>query len=464
MSERPSETAHAAPKPERKRKDLLQGPVGRTILELAGPMLAGVAAVILFNVVDTYFVSRLGAVELAAMSFTYPVTFLVVSVSMGLGVGMTVAVARFVGQGDREQVRKLTTHGLLLGNFIVVVVALVGLFTMGPLFRSLGASPELVEKIRDYMLPWYLGVGFLIVPMMGNSAIRATGDTKTPSFIMLFASVLNGILDPLLIFGWGPFPRLELAGAAIASVISWMLTFAAALWMLGKREQMLELAWPKWQEMKASWKRIFAVGLPASANNVVLPLAMGMLTRLVAGHGTESVAAFGVGGRVDSLALIGLPALALAASPFVGQNLGAGNYDRVQTAVKFCIKAALGYGVGIGALLILLAPPVARLFSDQPLVIEGIVHYLRIVPLGYAPFCVSILIGAIFNALNRALKTTFLIAFRLFVLTVPLAALGARLAGVEGIFGGIAMANLLAGCLAFWMIRHVLRDPEAALA
>lgn len=438
--------------------------MGRTLLELAGPLLIGFAAAILFNFVDTYFVSRLGTLELAAMSFTFPVAILVMSISMGMGVGLTVAVSRVIGQGDHGRVRKLTTHGLLLANLIVFTIAGVGLFTIDPLFTALGAPPEVLGRIREYMVPWYLGVGFLIVPMMGNSAIRATGDTKTPSFIMIFASLLNGILDPLLIFGIGPFPRLELQGAAVASVIAWMLTFAASLWILGRRERMLEFVKPRWKEMTASWKQIFAVGLPASANNIVLPLALGLLTRLVAGQGTESVAAYGVGGRVDSLALIGLGAMATAVSPFVGQNFGAGKYGRVREALRFCIRASLIYGAVAAALLILLARPLAELFSDQPLVVERIVQYFYLVPLSYGPFCVSILVGAIFNALNQPLKTSFLIAFRLFALTVPLAALGGMLAGAPGIFGAIAVANFLAGGLGIWMMRHVRRDPEAALA
>ena len=447
----------------RKRKDLLEGPVGRTLLELAGPMVIGVASVILFNIVDTFFVSRLGAPELAAMSFTFPVTFLVVSFSMGMGVGLTVAASRGIGQGDREQVRKLITHGLLLANLSVVVIALLGLFTVGPVFRALGAPEELLGRIREYMLPWYLGVGFLIVPMMGNSAIRATGDTKTPSLIMLFASAINLVLDPLLIFGIGPFPRLELMGAALASVISWAVTFFASLWVLGWRDRLLELSRPRWQEMRASWRRIFKVGLPATANNIVLPLAIGVLTRLVAGQGTEAVAAFGVGGRIDAVALIGLGAMVTAVSPFVGQNVGAGKFDRVREALLFCIKASLIYGAATAGLLMLAAGPLASLFATEVGVIEAIVQYLFTVPISYGPFCIAILVGAIFNALNQPLKATFLIAFRLFVLAVPLAALGASLAGTPGLFGGIATANALAGVLGLWMMRRIRRDPEAAL-
>ncbi len=449
--------------PMRQRKDLLEGPVGRTLLELAGPMVIGIASVILFNFVDTLFVSRLGAEALAAMSFTFPVTFLVVSFSIGMGIGLTVAVARGIGQGNREHVRKLITHGLLLANLSVVVVAAVGLFTIDPVFRLLGAPEVMLSRIREYMLPWYLGIGFLIVPMMGNSAIRATGDTKTPSLIMLFASAINLVLDPLLIFGLGPFPRLELMGAALASVIAWTVTFFASLWVLGWRERLLEWTRPRWAEMRASWQQIFRVGLPATANNIVLPLAVGILTRLVASRGTEAVAAFGVGGRIDAVALIGLGAMATAVSPFVGQNVGAGNFGRVREALHFCIKASLVYGAATAALLFFSARPLAAIFSDEAGVTQAIVQYLFTVPVSYGLFCIAILVGAIFNALNQPLKATLLIAVRLFVLAVPLAALGSSLAGTPGLFCGVALANGLSGAMGLWMIRRIRKDPEAAL-
>ena len=465
-AERKAAKRPAAERPtaERKRKDLLKGPVGRTLLELAGPMVVGVASVILFNIVDTIFVSRLGPEALAAMSFTFPVTFLVVSVSMGMGVGLTVAVSRAIGQRDKSRVRKLVTHGLLLANLSVVVIAAAGFFSIEAVFSALGAPQEMLGQIRDYMLPWYLGVGFLIVPMFGNSALRATGDTKTPSLVMLFASVINVVLDPLLIFGLGPFPRLELMGAALASVIAWMLTFPASLWVLGKRERLLELAWPKWQEMRASWARIFEVGLPATGNNIVLPLAGGILTRLVAGQGTNAVAAFGVGGRIDAVALIGLGAMGSAVSPFVGQNTGAGNFARVREALLFCIKGSLIYGAVAAGFLILLARPLAAAFSEDAGVVEAIVQYLYTVPVSYGPFCIAILVGAIFNALGQPLKASFLIAFRVFALAVPLAALGAAVGGTLGLFGGIALANGLTALLGLWMIRKVRKDPEAALS
>ena len=131
---------------------MLDGPIDKTLIRLALPMVFGMAAIILFNVIDTLYVGRLGSTELAAMSFTFPVVFMLTHLTVGLGVGVTSVIARVIGGGDPDRVRRLTTDGLILANTVVIVLALAGLFSVDPLFRALGASEELLPLIRDYML------------------------------------------------------------------------------------------------------------------------------------------------------------------------------------------------------------------------------------------------------------------------------------------------------------------------
>ena len=442
------------------RRDLLHDPVGPTLLGLAGPMVLGIASIILFNVVDTFYVGQLGTRELAAMSFTFPVTFLVLSVSMGMGVGTTSMIGRAIGQGDRRQVRRLTTHALALANLLVVLFALGGLLTMDPVFRALGATPELMPLIREYMTPWYLGVGFLVIPMVGNSAIRATGDTRTPSYVMMCAGLVNAGLDPVLIFGLGPVPRMGLQGAAIATVLSWTITFVAALWVLGRRERMLELSMPRLSAVLASWKQVLYVGLPAAGTSALVPLGAGIVTRLLADHGAHAVAAFGVASRLEAVALIGINAMSSGLAPFVAQNFGAAANDRVRLGMRLSLRFSLIYGVFVAALLGALAVPLAGLFSDQTAVVSTTARYLWIVPMSYGLLGMSVLASAAFNALNRPLKAVVLIVFWLFVFRIPLALFGGWLGRVPGLFAGLAVGNALVGLLAYAMVRRFLRGME----
>jgi len=423
-------------------------------------MLIGIAAILLFNIVDTFWVGQLGARELAAMSFTFPVVFVVMSVSMGMSIGTTAVISRAIGQGHAAGVRRLTTDALALSVVIVTVMGLAGLALLGPVFQALGADDSLMPLIRQYMIPWLLGVGFVVIPMVGNGAIRATGDTRTPSVVMLAAGVTNLALDPLFIFGVGPLPRMELRGAAVATVLSYMVAFVAALWMLGRRERMLEARIPPVREVLSSWRAILHLGVPAAATNLLIPLSTGVLTRMVAAHGTHAVAGFGVATRLEGLSMIGVSSLASALTPFVGQNSGASRWERVTGGVRFSMRAALTWGGAAAIVLGLAAPHLAGLFNDDPDVIKTATTYLRVVPWSYGTLGIALLAGSTFQALQRPFRAAQLVVLRLVVLAVPLAWLGSRWLGVPGLFGGVAAANLLVGCVAWWEVKRQVPASE----
>ncbi|GAL15092.1 MATE family of MDR efflux pumps [Vibrio astriarenae] len=187
---------------------LLSEPVTQVLRQMTVPMTFGMVAVLMFNLVDTFFISLLGTQALAAISFTFPVTFAVNCITMGIGMGLSTHIGRLLGKGDTQQAAALSTHGLLLAVSLMVLASIAGFFSIEPLFSLLGADQELIPLINEYMQVWYLAVPLLVIPMAGNSAIRASGDTKTPAKIMMLSGVLNGLLDPLLIFGVGPFPEL----------------------------------------------------------------------------------------------------------------------------------------------------------------------------------------------------------------------------------------------------------------
>ncbi len=426
-------------------------------------MVLGLVAVMMFNLVDTMFVGRLGARPLAAMSFTFPVVFFVMSIAMGMGVGVLAVVSRVIGEGDRNRVKRITTDGLILANVMVVAVALLGVLTIDPLFRALGAEADTLPLIRDYMQIWYVAIGFLVIPMVGNSAIRATGDTKTPSLVMVIAGLMNVIFDPLLIFGIGPFPRLELQGAAISTAVSWTVTFTAALWILGRRERMLSFVRPSTAQVMQSWREILHIGLPAIGMYVLVPISGGIFTRMAAGFGHEAVAAFGVGQRVEAVTMIGVAAVYTALSPFVGQNYGARNCDRIRHGFAYSIRTALIYGAVAAGVLALAAPFVAAIFSEDELVRHFSVRYFWLVPLSYALRGVVQLSAGLFTGLNQPGKAIFVMLLRMIIFAVPAGWIGARVAGVGGVYFGVAAGNLLAGVVSLVMARRYMGQVETEL-
>jgi putative MATE family efflux protein len=440
---------------------LTRGPVGAHLRALTVPMIWGILTMMTFNVVDTWFVARLGPRELAAMSFTFPVVMTLMSVAIGLGAGTSSVLARAIGEANTARSRRLATDSLILASLSVAVLTLLGLLTIDPVFRLLGAPDDLLPLIRRYMLPWYAGLAFLIVPMVGMASIRATGNTQTPSRIMIVASVLNIIIDPILIFGLAGFPRLELAGAAYATLIARATTLIAALWVLHHRLQMLSWDAVKLGELRASWAGILHVGLPAAGTNVIIPVANGVIVAMVAGFGTAAVAGLGVATRIEAFSLVIFYAMSAIIGPFVGQNLGAGRRDRILEALKLSFVFCLGFGALLALTVGICAVPLATFFTDDPAVVHVAALYLWIVPLSYGTAGIIMIVNACFNGLGKPLPATMISVTRMVIVYVPLAYLGKLLWGVPGIFAAAACSNLLIGAgAALWGELVCRRTPQ----
>jgi putative MATE family efflux protein len=439
-----------------KKARLTEGNVGRTLVRLTIPMIFGIMSIVIFNLADTYFVGKLGTNELAALSFTFPVVMVIASIALGLGIGASAVISRAIGEGNHHKVQRLTTDSLVLSVLLVAVFVIFGFFTIDPLFRLLGASGEILSLIKQYMTIWYSGVLFVVVPMVGNNAIRAGGDMKTPSLIMIIGAGTNIILDPFLIFGIGPFPRLEIAGAAIATVLARAFIFFVSIFVLHFREKMLTFDLSAAKTTLKSWGEILYVGVPTATTRVMIPLAVGIVTRLVASYGAAAVAAFGVATRVEFFSLTVIAALSSVLAPFVGQNWGARIFERVKLGIKLSSRFAMAWGISMFALLALFARPIASIFSDNPLVISNTVRYLMIVPIGYAFEGLLFLATSALNVLHKPIHSSALTLGQMFLLYVPLSFAGSYFFGIPGIFVGIALSYVLTGIAGYFVLDKVL--------
>jgi putative MATE family efflux protein len=436
------------------QRTLTEGSVRRHLLELTVPMVWGILATLMFNIADTYFVAKLGTLELAALSFTFPVSFVLISLAIGLGAGASSVIARAIGEDDRRRVRRLTSDSLMLSFLLVCLLSAIGFVTIDPLFRLLGAGETVLPAIRAYMQIWYCGMIFVVFPMVGMAAVRASGDSRLPSQIMLASALVNIVLDPLLIFGiWG-FPALGIRGAAIASVIARAATFVATLVVLHRNKRMLTLSRPAPGEALRSWKGILHVGLPAAATNMIIPISIGVVTAMVARYGEAAVAGFGVASRIESIALVPFYAMSSIVGPFVGQNLGARKTDRIAEAMRESFYFCLAYGAVAAALLALFGSPLAGLFDDDATVVTTAVQYMQIVPLSYGLAGVVMNVNAAFNGLGRPVPAVKISFTRMVLIYLPAAYLGRALFGVPGIFGGGALANLTVGLGAYLYLRR----------
>ena len=419
-------------------------------------MIWGILAMMTFNAADTWFVAQLGTAELAAMSFTFPVVMVLTSLGIGLMAGTSSVLARVIGEGRADDARRLTTDAVVLALLVSLLLAAAGIASHDALFRLLGASDEVLPLVRDYMIIWYAGMPLLLVPMVGLGAIRATGDTRVQSRTLMGASAVNLALDPLLIFGLAGFPRLELQGAAVATVVARSLMLVVGAWVIAVRRRMLGGRPASAAALWRSWRRVLHVGLPAAGTNIIIPLSAGIVIALLAGFGEHAVAGFGAAVRIESLSLVVFYAMSAVIGPFVGQNLGAGKTERIDDAIRHSAKFCLGLGLAIALGLWILAPALSALFSDEAEVIAVSTDYLRLVPVSYGAAGLVMVVNAAFNGAGKPLPAVVVSLLRTLVIYVPLAWAASRWLGVDGIFAAACFSNLVCGIIAYLWHQHGL--------
>jgi putative MATE family efflux protein len=317
------------------------------------------------------------------------------------------------------------------------------------MFLLLGANNEMLPLIHQYMDVWFIGSVFLIGPMIGNSILRASGDTKTPSIIMGSAGLINAILDPIFIFGFGPVPAMGIEGAAIATLFSWLFGFSLVIYIVSCRRQLVHTHLIPLREFIKSCKGILHIGLPAAGANMLTPIAAAVLTAIVANYGESAVAAFGVGSRIESIACLVVLALSMTLPPFISQNFGAGNMLRVEEGYKTSTKFVMLWQTLCYGILLLIGPYIADAFAKEQAVADIITLFIWILPLGYGFQGIIILTNSSFNALHKPMVALVLSILRLFVCYVPAAYIGSLYFGLQGFFGGALLGNVVMASISY---------------
>jgi putative MATE family efflux protein len=445
--------------------DLRTGSIGKHLIRMTIPMIWSIAAIVSFQLVDTYYVSLLGTTQLAAMTFTFPVTFFYFSIFLGFGIAMSSVVSRLIGEGREEDVKRVTTHGLFLVFGVGLIFAIVGYAIRDPLFRALGADEDMRPLIHDYMTIWFFGAPLLATPFTGNSAMRAAGSTAAPALIMVGAALLNAALAPLLVFGLLGFPRLELQGAAIATVFSNLIAMIASLYLLGaKKKMLLPLFSLRFDLFGESAKRLLMIAVPVALTSVISPIVGMVVTHLLARYGTETVAAYGIATRVEAFAFVILMALAAGMSPIIGQNFGARNFERVRETLQKAIGFSVFWCLAAGIVLTVFGDNIAKIFSQDAIV----VYYATLAFTIIAPtYLFSSLINgwsSAFNAMGKPQISFFITIIKMLLLQVPALYIAARLWGVYGIFGAIAAVNIVTGIAFHLWARRYCEGQRAQLA
>lgn len=415
-------------------------------------MALGVLSLLGFQLVDSAFIARLGTAPLAAQSFTFPLTFLIIGVQVGLGIAIAALISRALGAGEEHRARRLGSLVLIIGSLTIAALAMVLWLVQEPVFRLLGADAATLALIRAYWAPQLLAAWLGAVLYFGYSLFRAHGDTRLPGKLMVLSSLINVALDPLLIFGIGPWAGLGLPGAAWATAIAFasgLVLIAHRLWHSDWLASAGLLA-----EARHSSGAFAGVAGPAMVSQLMPPLAAMLATAIIASLGATVVAAWGLASRLETVSLMVILALTMSLPPWLGRCYGANDWAQIRRLVGLALRVAILWQLMLGLLLALLAPWVAAALSGNPQVRDELAILIRGLLPSYALLGVCMLIVSAANALGWPLRAMLMSCVRLFVCYLPCLWLGAQWGGVVGVALGAALGNVLAGSLALILYRR----------
>ncbi|MEH6640603.1 MATE family efflux transporter [Vreelandella glaciei] len=429
-----------------------------TLWRQTWPMAIGVLALLGFQLVDSAFIARLGTAPLAAQSFTFPLSFLIIGIQVGMGIAIAALISRALGAGEEARARRLSSLVLMAGGGVIGLLAIALWIFYVPIFQLLGADETTLSYIRIYWAPQLLSAWLGALLYFSYSVFRAHGDTRLPGKMMVLSSLVNLVLDPLLIFGIGDWEGGGLPGAA------WATAIAFSVGLLVTTRKLLKRQWAAqqglWQEAKQSWRPFTGIAAPAMVSQLMPPLAAMLAISVVAGLGESEVAAWGLASRLETLSLMVILAMTMSLPPWLGRCYGAGDWGQIQQLMTLAIKVALFWQLGLGIVLALGAPWLAMALAGNPDVQSELTLLIRFLLPSYAALGICMLVVSAGNALGWPLRAMLLSSARLFICYLPCLWLGSQFFGWWGLAAGAAVGNLLAGVMAWLVMRRILSRPH----
>lgn len=436
--------------------ELTRGSLLRGLLRLAGPMFVSALLHNAQSVIDLFWVGRLGSDSVAALALSGTVLMMLFPLIMGMATGTVAIVSRRVGEGAPEAAADAAGESLLLALLLGLGCGAVGWAVIAQLDSLLGAPPGVSRLAGMYLQVSLLGSCVMFMLFIGNSVLQAAGNTVIPMCVMVLANVVNILLDPVLIFGWGGLPRLGVRGAALATVLSHAVACSVMLYLLIGGRTRIHIHLRRWRlTWRGAWE-LLRIGAPSSGQMLSRSLMALVLMSIVAGCGTAAMAAYGIGLRFHMLALMPAFALGNATATLVGQNLGARQPRRAETAGWLGAAAGVAVMLTAATLLMTWSPALIRIFDDSPAVIDVGTSYIRITSLFFLFAGLAIVLGRALQGAGDTIPPMVITIISLWGVQVPLALLLSRWLepATRGIWWAIAAAMTLHGVLVtVWFVR-----------
>ncbi len=430
------------------------------LIRLSIPGIVSMFVQALYNVVDSIWIGRLSKEALAALSLAFPVQLILIAVAVGTGIGVTSLISRLIGQGNIHKASNTAEHGLIIAVLYGGIGAVGGLFFAEEILSLFTDDPLLITLGARYIKIILIGSTALSIPMISNNILRGEGNTFIPMVTMLIGSVINMVLDPFLIFGWWMFPRLEIEGAAIATVISRIISGAFILFILFKGDNLLKLDLKCFNRDLSLVKDIYAVGLPSMVMQLIASFMIGTVNIILAGYSSVAIAAMGIYFRLQSFVFLPVFGLSQGYLPIVGYNYGRKKMDRIKKTAVYGFSLSFAFTL-IGFFIFQVFPEqLVRLFNENEELVTTGVSALKTISYLYLVVGFSIIASVTFQAFGMGVKSLVISVLRQLGLLIPLAYLFARIGGLTLLWYAFPAAEIIAFVFIIFWFRSTLKEVE----
>ena len=425
---------------------LTEGSITKSIFALSVPIVVSNLLQTAYNLTDTFWVGRLGANALAAVSLSFPIIFLIISLGGGFGTAGSILVAQFKGKEASTEVNHISGQTYLMMTIVSVVLAIAGILLSPLIVELMGAEKVVMHEAVQYMKISFIGMIFTFTYFAFQSLMRGVGDVKTPMYIVLFTVLLNLVLDPLFIFGLGVFPPMGVTGAALATLLAQAIASLIGISLLLSGKYNIHL---KSKHLKADFpiiKKIFRLGLPSSLEQSGRALGMLAMTFLVARFGTTIIATYGIGMRILSFIIIPSIGLAMATSTLVGQNIGAGKIERAETIAKRSMLAGFLIMSFSGLILFIFAREITAAFiPNDPEVIKEGAYLVKVLSVTFGFVSLQQITTGVLRAAGQTLTAMLITIISLWLLRFPIATVLAFYTSLSfiGLWWSFPIANII---------------------
>ncbi|RSK50274.1 MATE family efflux transporter [Hymenobacter rigui] len=444
---------------------LTQGSILRALLTLALPIVLANLLQTGYQLVDAYWVGRLGANAVAAVAVSFPINFLLVALGSGFSVAGSVLVARSFGARDLATVNHVAAQTLVLETALALVLAVVAYFASPLLLGLIGVGADIFTEANAFQRVLFLGLPLNFGFIMFQSLMRGVGQVRIPLYINILALALNFLLDPLFIYGYGPIQGLGVAGAALATVSTQALSMVLGLVVMLRGTAGLRLSFRGFRPDTALMQRAFRLGAPSSVDLSARALGLSVMTTLAAGFGTTVLATYGIGSRLLALGIIPALGISLACSTLVAQNLGARRPDRARQTARYAIATSFLGLLLVGAAIFLAARPLVQFFlAGDEAVTADAVEFVRIAAGSLCFTGVQQSVSGALRGAGNTLAAMLLTIISTWVLQFPIAwYLSSHTdLGFRGLWWSFVASNALAAVLALlWFMRSSQQAADA---